>query len=112
MTPETTAYLVFAFIAAAFAWWIGIQEKYTQYLLMKSLKYKVLTNAGVFVNERLLEKGIYSTQTPTLHSHNFTMAEMRAQAIEYSERIDGYDLPAVLKSLEQCELQTVELSFV
>ena len=30
-TQEITAYLIFAFIAAAFAWWMDVQEKYTQY---------------------------------------------------------------------------------
>lgn len=31
MTPETTAYLLFAAFAAAFVWWMDVQERYTQY---------------------------------------------------------------------------------
>ena len=31
MNPELTAYLLFAAIAAAFVWWMRVQEKHTQY---------------------------------------------------------------------------------
>lgn len=31
MNPELTAYLLFAAIAAAFVWWMRVQDRYTQY---------------------------------------------------------------------------------
>lgn len=79
---------------------------------MQNLKYKVLVHCGVFVDERRLEKGIYTTITPTLHPFHTTIDDIRSRIIEYGQLIQGYSADSAIKSLNDCELQLVELNFL
>ncbi len=79
---------------------------------MQKLKYKALVHCGVFVDERRLEKGIYTTMTPALHSFNTTIEDIRKRILEYGQYIEGYSPEKAIESLKQCELQLVELSFI
>ena len=79
---------------------------------MEKLKYKALVYCGVFVDERRLEKGIYTTVIPTLHAFDITIEDMRSRILEYARLIQGYSPDKAIESLNQCELQLVELSFI
>ncbi|GAB4486723.1 MAG: hypothetical protein OHK0019_00880 [Saprospiraceae bacterium] len=79
---------------------------------MQKLKYKALVHCGVFVDERRLEKGIYITTTPVLHSFDTTIDDMRSRILEYAQHVQGYSPDKAIESLNQCELQLVELSFI
>lgn len=79
---------------------------------MKNLKYKALVHRGVFVEERLLEKGIYTATKPTLHNHEETIENLRDQLVEFHRFVGTYELDKALKNLALCEMQLIELSFV
>ncbi len=79
---------------------------------MQNLKYKVLVHCGVFVDERRLEKGIYITSTPVLHPFETTIDDIRSRIIEYGQLIQGYSTVSAIESLNDCELQLVELNFL
>lgn len=79
---------------------------------MEKLKYKALIHCGVFVDETMLEKGIYTTVTPTLHCFDDTIEDMRNRILDYGKHINGFLPYKAIESLNQCELQLVELSFI
>lgn len=79
---------------------------------MQKLKYKALVHCGVFVDERRLEKGIYTTVIPTLHPFHTTLGDIRSRILEYAQAIQDYSPDKAIESLNQCELQLVELSFI
>ena len=43
---------------------------------MKTQTFKILTHCGQFIDENLLEKGLYSTSVPQLKSENVTIEGM------------------------------------
>lgn len=79
---------------------------------MEKLKYKALTHCGVFVDERRIEKGIYTTATPVLHAFDTTIQDIRDRFLEYGKHIEGYLPDKAIQNLSQCHLQLVELSFI
>lgn len=79
---------------------------------MQKLKYTALVHCGVFVDERRLEKGIYTTVIPTLHPFYTTLDDIRSRILEYAQAIQGYSPDKAIESLNQCQLQLVELSFI
>lgn len=79
---------------------------------MQKLKYKVLVVGGFFVDERLLQKGIYFTSTPVLHPFETTIDDIRNRIIEYGRLIQDSSGDKAIENLNQCEFQTVELNFL
>lgn len=80
---------------------------------MLEQSYKALMHCGTFVDERLLEKGIYSTITPNLRKWNSTMDDITKVFKDYEHYIGGenYNLPKVLENLSKCELVEIR-SFI
>jgi hypothetical protein len=79
---------------------------------MKNLKYKVLVHAGVFVEERLLYKGIYTAAVPTLYPHNSNLEDLRDRMIDFYKIAGLPNLDIALENLSKCELQKIELNFI
>jgi phosphoenolpyruvate carboxylase len=79
---------------------------------MLEQSYKVLKNCGSFVDERLLDKGIYSTSMPHFRKWNTTMEDIIQQMKQYHSYLGGeYALPICLENLAKCELVEVR-SFI
>lgn len=78
---------------------------------MKNNIFKVLTYMERFVNENLLEKGIYATDVPHLHNEKTTMEDIVicAKQMQNMQTIvfisDEY-----FKNLQQCKLIEYKLT--
>ena len=79
---------------------------------MLEQSYKALMHCGTFVDERLLEKGIYTTSIPVLRKWNSKMEDVIQTIKDYHSYLGGnYNLPVVLENLSKCELVEVR-SFI
>lgn len=76
-------------------------------------EFKVLTYCGMFVDERLLGRGIYTTGKPVLHSKDATI-DMIADFIKSSEFSAGallnYDPDVYIENLRKCRFAECELT--
>jgi hypothetical protein len=75
--------------------------------------YKVLTFGDIFVDERLLHKGIYEANTPKLHDLSITK-EKYIEILKSNFSILNYSKDQKtdwLNNLEVCEFKDIVLSF-
>mgnify|MGYP007071634787 CR=1 FL=1 len=79
---------------------------------MKNLKYKVLVHAGVFIEERLLYKGLYPAVFPTLYQHDYNIEDLRERMVNFYKYANLPNLDIALENLAKCELQKIELNFI
>lgn len=74
--------------------------------------FKVLVFAEQYVDERLLQKGIYITSKPILHSVSETIHTMSARMDDYEKYVSGFSAAKAKESLAKCELKLIELNFI
>lgn len=72
---------------------------------MNETKFKVLTYLGQFVDENMLQKGIYTTSLPNLKSNNVTIEGMIQQG-EMMKDMAGnlFISQSYFDNLKQCKL--------
>jgi len=72
--------------------------------------FKILTCNGIFVDERLLGKGIYVTSKPALHSENTTVEILADNIKQYYEYLSADNsIGRALECLEKCTLEEYKL---
>lgn len=79
-----------------------------------TIRYKVLTYLGIPIDEKLLTKGLYGTDTPILHDKDMDLDGLVKM---YDTNLRFMSIPNELKyialgNLENCELTDVELSYI
>lgn len=72
--------------------------------------FKVLTYSGFFVDERLLEKGIYISEVPTLHKEAETMESFKERLVQAHFYYPDYDLTKALLNVDKCTLKLFSLT--
>ncbi len=76
---------------------------------MLEQNYKVLTHCGMFVDERLLDKGIYTTTQPVYHRFDTTIDTLKENLKKYHSYLGGeYALPVALENLNKCNLHNAK----
>ena len=70
---------------------------------MNETKFKTLMYLGMYVDVNLLEKGIYSCQTPYLYNMDETIETMIAKA----ENVKNYFSDSYFENLKQCKMVQV-----
>jgi hypothetical protein len=80
---------------------------------MNETKFKILMHNGIYVNCRMLDKGIYNTDKPDLYSKHETIDTLieRYEKVGYGTGIGLLAFPkSYIKNLSKCELVEVELN--
>ena len=73
--------------------------------------YQVLVhNRDTFADTRLLDRGLYATDSPTLYPEGTSMDDIRLMYVNYHPEPDL--LNTALANLNQCQLRRIELRFV
>jgi hypothetical protein len=77
---------------------------------MDEINFKILTYLGHFVNEGLLEKGIYMTNLPSLKSKDTTI-EIMVKQVEIMRDMTGgkFMSDTYFENLKQCTLLEFKL---
>ncbi len=72
--------------------------------------FKILTHSGKFVDERLLNRGIYTTSIPTLRNELDTKDDIIEALKKYNAIMpEKLWLENSIENLEKCELKTFKL---
>jgi len=72
---------------------------------MQQIKFKVLMSLGEYVDTNLLEKGIYTTNKPTLFDFNETITSIKERALFVQDKMgNGFLSESYFTNLEQCAL--------
>lgn len=79
---------------------------------MEDKKFKVLTHAFQFVDERLLHKGIYETSVPKLRSTEDTTEIIIQDILRVIEILPSFNADTMIENLKQCVLMEVEVNLI
>ena len=75
--------------------------------------FKVLVAAQyVYVDESLLQNGLYMTSRPILHDVSETIETMKKRMDDYERHIPGFSSSKAKDTLDNCELVMVEINFI
>ena len=73
-------------------------------------KFKVLVWDDMFVDENLLDNGIYFKSVPTLHPENTTMESYTNNLKVHRQSLEGiYNIAKILENLKECSFITYKL---
>lgn len=72
------------------------------------MKFKVLMIGQSFVNEKMLNKGIYATTTPALHFEGFTQDDLEKLWENYAA-IANVPFENIKENISKCQLKTIEI---
>ena len=73
------------------------------------MKFKVLMIGRAFVNERMLDKGIYQTTTPALHDPEFTIKDIINLWENYSA-FTGKPVYDAVDNIKKCMLVDITIT--
>ena len=79
--------------------------------MMKKV-FKVLVSYNEYVDESLLQKGLYMTQKPILHDVSETIETMKARMDDYEKFVSGFYASKAKETLEKCEFRLIEFNFI
>lgn len=75
-------------------------------------EFTVLTYAGGFVDETMLNQGLYFTDRPALHDLDDTIDKMVDTWMACKEIIgDSFEVGHSIENIKKCKLDVVELNF-
>lgn len=74
--------------------------------------FKILVAVNQYVDESLLQKGLYMTSRPILHDVSETIETMKKRMDDYENSISGFDASKAKETLDNCELVIVEFNFI
>lgn len=74
-------------------------------------KFKVLVSCGQYVDENLLQKGVYSTAKPMLHHDSETIETLKSRMDDFEVYFSGFSAAKAKESLDRCELVPIEITF-
>ena len=74
--------------------------------------FKVLVAVNQYVDESLLQKGLYMTSKPMLHDVSETIETMKKRMDDYEKFISDFDESKEKETLDNCELVIVEFNFI
>jgi hypothetical protein len=77
---------------------------------MNETEFKVLTYCGKYVDENLLDKGIYISNSPYLHPKDATLEKLIQDGLKVRKVAGDAFLPdSYFENLKKCDLVTVIL---
>lgn len=75
------------------------------------MRYKVLMIGNEFVNEMMLNRGLYACTRPALHDNSFTKEELLKQWQNYAHMANE-TIGEVEANISKCQIKTVEITII
>lgn len=80
---------------------------------MKQTKFKILTHCGMYVDEHMLEQGIYAAHKPYIHDIDSSIESMVDLYMNMADKFGGaFYSPSsnYIENLKSCKLITIEIN--